>query len=386
MAGLTHRERALKALNHEETDRVPIDMGGLSQTGINVVPYKGLIKLLKLEKEAGESGLEDGSNTRGMARPTEAVLKALDVDFRGVAPGAAEETPIRWLDADNYIDEWGVLWSRIPGHPFIAKKGPFEDREPSFQDLDKFKWPDPDDPGRTRGLRAQVEKLRRETDCAIVLNLPYCVVREHHRLRGFAEGLADLLANPELSQAIMERATEISSRLARAALREIGDLVDVVSFAEDMGTQEQPFMRPELYRRLVKPYHRRFVEAIKASTHAKVAIHSDGAIYDLIPDFIDIGIEALNPVQLSARGMGDTKRLKREFGQHLTFWGAIDTHRVLPFGKPADVVAEVKRRIDDLAQGGGYVVGSVHTINAEVPPENVAAMLETARTYRLART
>jgi len=159
-------------------------------------------------------------------------------------------------------------------------------------------------------------------------------------------------------------------------------VVDVVMFPEDMGTQDQLFMRPELYRRTIKPYHRRFVEAIKGKTRAKVLIHSDGAVYEAIGDFIEMGIEALNPVQVSAKGMGDTKKLKAEFGRDLCFWGAIDTHRVLPFGTPEEVAAEVRMRIDHLGPGGGYVVASVHTINAEVPPANVAAMLETARNYR----
>ena len=141
-------------------------------------------------------------------------------------------------------------------------------------------------------------------------------------------------------------------------------------------------MSPDMYREKVKPYHRRFLEAIKANTHAKVAIHSDGAIYDILGDFIEIGIEALNPVQVSAKGMGDTKKMKQEFGKHLSFWGGVDTHQALPFGTPDDVVAETKRRIDDLGPGGGYVLASVHTINSEVPSENVAAMLETARNYR----
>jgi uroporphyrinogen decarboxylase len=125
------------------------------------------------------------------------------------------------------------------------------------------------------------------------------------------------------------------------------------------------------------------VEAIKSKTDAKVLLHSDGAVYEAVGDFIDIGVEALNPIQVSAKGMGDTRRLKAEFGRDLTFWGAIDTGRVLPFGTPGEVAAEVRTRVDHLAPGGGYVLASVHTINAEVPPANVAAMLETARSYRL---
>jgi uroporphyrinogen decarboxylase len=139
-------------------------------------------------------------------------------------------------------------------------------------------------------------------------------------------------------------------------------------------------MRPEVYREKVKPYHRRLVESIKSKTDAKVFMHSDGSVYALIPDFIDIGVEVLNPVQVSATGM-DSARLKTEFGDDLSFWGAIDTQEVLPRGTPEDVRNEVKRRIGDLAPGGGYVMGSVHNMQADVPPENVIAMFDSALEY-----
>ena len=382
MAELSHRERALKALNHEETDRVPIDIGGAGPTSIHVVPYAGLVKILGLEKEAGQVDRDDWAATHAMASPPEAVLAALGVDFRGVRLGSPELTPRETLDEDNYRDEWGVIWTRTMGNYFIAKKGPFEEKEPTLEDLEKNRWPVPDDPGLVRGLRDRCKELIEETDCALVLNLPFCILREHQRMRGFAEAMADLILNPTLTHAIMEKVLEVSAGIAVSALKEVGDIVDVVCFPEDMGSQKQLFMRPELYKKMVKPYHRRFVEAIKANTHAKVLIHSDGAIWDVIGDFIEMGIEALNPIQISANRMGDTKKMKAEFGRDLTFWGAIDTHRVLPFGTPDDVAAEVKTRIDDLSSGGGYVLASVHTINAEVPAANVAAMLETARNYR----
>jgi len=340
-----------------------------------------LIKLLNLEEEAGDLSSFDADASRGMARPTEAVLRALGIDFRGVQLAEPDHAGREWVDHDNYVDEWGVIWTRSMGSYFIAKKGPFEGEEPSFQDLEKHKWPVPDDPGRVRGLRAKVLELRAETDSAIVLNLPFCILREHQRIRGFADAMIDLMLNPGLSHTIMEKALEVSAGIAVTALREVGDIVDVVCIPEDMGSQQQLFMRPDMYREMIKPYHRRMIEAVKSKTRAKVALHSDGAISDILGDYIDIGIEALNPVQVSAAGMGDTKKLKREFGRHLTFWGAIDTHHVLPFGTPAETAAEVRRRIDDLAKDGGYVLASVHTIISEVPSGNVAAMRETARTY-----
>jgi len=383
MATLSHRERALKALDHEETDRVPIDIGGAGPTSIHVTPYTGLLKLLGLE-EAGQAQEEgEWAATHAMATPAERVLKRLDVDFRGVHLGSPDLIPTEWLDRNNYRDEWGVVWTRTAGNYFINTKGPFQEREPTLGDLKRHRWPVPGDPGRVKGLRQELERLRQETGCALVLNLPYCILRECQRMRGFAESMADLMLNPALAHAMMERVLEVSAGVAVAALGEVGDLVDVVLFPEDMGTQEQCYMRPKLYREMVKPYHRRLVEAIKSKTDAKVLLHSDGAVYEIIGDFIDIGVEALNPIQVSARGMGDTRKLKAEFGRDLCFWGAIDTHRVLPFGTPGEVAAEVRTRIDHLAPGGGYVLASVHTINAEVPPANVAAMLETARAYRL---
>ncbi|MBM3956886.1 MAG: hypothetical protein FJ313_02395, partial [Gemmatimonadetes bacterium] len=138
------------------------------------------------------------------------------------------------------------------------------------------------------------------------------------------------------------------------------------------------FMSRDLYRKMVKPHHAQEIETIRKHTKAYVVLHSDGAIFDLIPDLIDAGVQVLNPVQTSASGM-DPQRLKRAFGRNLRFWGGIDTQRVLPRGTPADVAAEVRTRISDLGRNGGYVLASVHNIQAEVPPENIVAMFETAR-------
>ena len=199
---------------------------------------------------------------------------------------------------------------------------------------------------------------------------------------GFGEFMGDLLVSPTVAHAIMEHSVQVSIGIAEAALAEVGDEVDVVQIAEDMGTQNQLFMQPAMYRRILKPYHRRLVDAIKSGTGARVLLHSDGAIYDIIADFIDIGIEVLNPIQVSATGLEDTARLKAEFGKDLSFWGAVDTHRVLPFGSPDEVAGEVRKRIDELGPDG-YVLAAVHTIMAEVPPENIIAMLRTAQNHRV---
>ena len=140
-------------------------------------------------------------------------------------------------------------------------------------------------------------------------------------------------------------------------------------------------IRPDLYRKMIKPKQRRLVEAIKQKTDAKIFYHSCGATYDLIPDLIELGFDILNPVQVSARGM-DTRKLKKEFGKEITFWGGgVDTQHILPFGSKQEVADEVKRRIDDLAPGGGFVFAAVHNIQAYVPAENIVTAFDTASSY-----
>jgi uroporphyrinogen decarboxylase len=379
MSTLTHRERVIKALSHEEPDRVPLDLGGAGVTTTNTKAYARLVKYLGIEEDLTTLV----TNKRSMTVvPSERVLQLLDIDTRGLTPSRPDLRPDEDIDENSYIDEWGVLWQRPESGHFINTGGPFQQiDDPTVVDLEKYdRWPDPHDPGRVRGLREKARKLHQETDYAIVFQLPYAVVRECQRVRGFGEWLADLIGAPVFAEGLMERALEVSVGIALTTLEQVGDYVDVVIFPEDLGIQDMCYVRPELYRKVIKPYHRRLVEAIKSKTKAKVLIHSDGAIYAIIGDLIDIGIDVLNPVQVSARDM-DTKRLKREFGNHLSFWGAIDTHRALPLGTPEEVSAEVRTRIDDLAKDGGYVVASVHNIQAEVPPENIMAMFQTAREY-----
>ena len=278
-------------------------------------------------------------------------------------------------------DEWGVIWRRPEnGGHFIPREGPFQKEEPTLAELKKYPWPEPRNPERIEGLKERACKLRQETDCAIVLTFPNGIMGDCQRVRGFGRWLEDLVINPVLAEALLDYSLMVNAEIIKFALEEMGRYVDVIGFPDDLGFQDRPYMRPELYRKIVKPYHRRLVEAIKKHSDAKIVMHCDGSIYPLVPDLIDIGVDVLNPVQLSAANM-DSRRLKVEFGDNLSFWGAIDTREVLPRGTPEDVRNEVKRRIAELASGGGYVLASVHNIQAEVPPENVVAMFDSALEY-----
>ena len=155
----------------------------------------------------------------------------------------------------------------------------------------------------------------------------------------------------------------------------IGPFVDVVLFDDDLGFQDRGYMRRTVYQDIVKPHHARVVKAIKDHSNARVVLHSDGSIRDYLPDLIEIGVDGINPVQVSAARM-DSAELKHEFGNDLCFWGAIDTQRVLPFGTPNEVRLEVQKRITDLAPGGGYIAASCHNILEEVPAQNIKAMFD----------
>ena len=373
---ISHRDRVRKALNHEDTDRVPVDFGGGPATQIHPTAYSNLLKHLGFPEE----NLPVSHRGEGqVVAPSEKILEYFDVDVRGFYTSAPDSSIGKSLGKTRYSDEWGVEWDKSDVmHPYINVLGPLQHiTEPVVADVDSIPWPIPDDPGRVRGLRDKIENLRDNTDYAVVLNLPNSTFALTQRVRGFVETLEDLLLNEAFAEALQERITDVICGIATLALTEVGDLIDGVSFGDDMGVQNQSYMSDELYKKMVKPHHRRFVDTLHKNTDAKVITHSDGSIRELIPDFIDIGIDVINPVQVSATGM-EPEQLNRDFGNDLAFWGGIDTQHVLPFGTASDVVEAVQERRKDLGRNGGFIQASVHNIQSEVPPENIVAMFETA--------
>lgn len=374
---MTHRERILTALKHKETDRVPLDLGATGATTITAKAHARLRAHLGIPAEPPPVMWSVRSGT---VVPDHSILCRFDVDARPLAlkilPSPSEGEPAEGTS----VDEWGVTWAKHGDSHFINSDGPFcHLAEPTLEDLNKFPWPDPEDPRRYEGLRESANKLHEETDYAVVLNLENGPVHRCQFVRGYATWLEDLLLRPIFAQALMDRIVEIWIQMAVRALEEAGNYVDLVMYGDDIATQNATLLRPDLYRRMLKPRHKAMVDAIKRYSKP-IIFHSCGSVYSLIPDLIEMGIDVLNPIQVSAANMA-TERLKREFGRELSFWGAIDTHKVLPTGTPAEVREEVKRRIDELRDQGGYVLSAVHNIQPEVPPENIVAMYEAALEY-----
>jgi uroporphyrinogen decarboxylase len=247
----------------------------------------------------------------------------------------------------------------------------------SIDAIANYPWPDPNDPGYTAGLAATAEKLHRESGCAIILTLPVGPLHQCQWLRGYENWMMDLASNVEFYQALMDKVTEIWLKISSRMLSAVGRNIDCIFFGDDVAYQNGPMVRRQTYDKYIKPYHVRIFSLLR-SHGAKIVYHSCGAVTSLIDDFIELGVDALNPVQVSAAGM-DTAVLKQRFGDRIAFWGGgVDTQRVLPTGTSAEVRAEVRRRIGDLAPGGGYVFCAVHNIQREVPPENIHAMYDEA--------
>ena len=374
---MNHRERALAALNHRESDRVPIDLGSTRNTGILLEAYRSLAQY---RGAAGDPESDEFGQSRiaRVAAPEEWLLGRLDVDFRGLFLGAPDRRLDRLLPDGSYQDELGVVRRRPSSSYYYDVTHSPLDRELTVVDLEAHPWPDGSDPGYTRGLREKALALRDEGEYAVVLHLQDIIVHPSQYLRGFERWYTDFILEPGLISSLLDILLEIRLQVTEQALREVGDLVDVVSCSDDIADQRGPQMSEGMYRKFIQPRHRRYFDAIHAGTDAKLLYHSCGSVAKLIPGFIDMGVDFINPVQVSASGM-DTADLKRRFGREIGFWGAVDTLRVLPFGTPEEVRAEVQRRTRDLAPEGGFVLAAVHNIQPNVPPENIVAMFQAAR-------
>jgi uroporphyrinogen decarboxylase len=239
-------------------------------------------------------------------------------------------------------------------------------------------WPDPGDPVYTEGVAERARALHQETDYAVILNLPLGVIHTAQWLRGFENWLTDLVLDPEFSIYVLDILLERWLEVSRSLIDAVRNNVDVIFFAEDIAFHNGPMVSPGTYEKIIHPYQKRIFQALHDWSPAKILYHNCGSVTWQLDDLMDMGVDALNPVQVTSYDMGDTASLKRRFGDRMAFWGAIDTGHVLPHGTPQDVQHEVFRRVGDLAAGGGYVLASVHNLQAEVPPENMCAIWEAA--------
>lgn len=365
------RERVWAAFNHEKPDRVPMDMGS-PVSSIHIDAYKRLRNYLSIK----EDKIEIIDNMQQVVKVEEEVLERFHIDTRHISLKPAQ--PWEKCSEGLYQDEWGIKYaSPVNSYYYDMVEHPLA--RATVKDLDDYLWPDAYDSRRVEGLEKEAKRLYEDTPYAIVLSgFTESLFGLPSWLRGHAQFYMDLVSNEEFVNVLLDRLLNYWKSLADIALQLIGKYIQVIRLADDLGMQEGPIISPELYRKLIKPRQREFYTFIKKRTKARVLLHSCGSIYALIPDFIEIGVDALNPIQVSAKDM-DTKRLKEEFGDKLTFWGGgCDTQHILPQGTPTQVREEVRRRIKHLAPAGGFIFTPVHNIQYDVSPESICALYDTA--------
>ena len=379
---MTPRERLLTALDHREPDRVPIDLGG-NQTGIHKFAYQKLIDLLGLKED-----IVIMDAVQQLAMPSEAVLERLGVDTRYVWAGGAKSFKggivknrrdgRLWHDL---TDEFGITWSMPDDNPYYMDISHSPLAGMTIRQIRDYPFPKGDDPSRFDGLRDRAMRIRNQTPYPVISGISGVVYEICWYMRGLENLFIDMIEQPAVLEAIIDRTLEFWLGWFRLFLDEAGDVVDVIMIGDDLAGQDGPLFAPRIYRSIVKPRQKRLVQYIKSRTKAKIWYHSCGSIIEYIPDLLDNGIDILNPVQVSARGM-DPRRLKAAYGDRLVFWGGgIDSQHILPRATPDEVRDHVRRNVEALKPGGGYVFNNVHNIQADVPPENVLAMFDAAREF-----
>jgi len=365
------RERVIKSLNHEEPDRIPIDIGA-PVTSFHIESYMNLRKYLGFKL----NDVKIIDHVQQTAKPEEDILRRFHIDTRHIFIKPAR--PTKQISQLLYEDEWGIKTVKpASSHYFDMVEHPLA--KVNLDDLENYDWPDPTNAIRVDGLKEDTKRLYESTPYALVLNgFSETFFGLPSWLRGHQQFYMDLLLNPKFVNRLLDKLLQYWKTLADIVLELIGEYIQVVRVADDLGAQKGLIISPQLYRKYIKPRQKEFYAHIKERTDAKLLLHSCGSIYEIIPDLIEIGIDVINPVQVSAKNM-DSLKLKNEFGDKLSFWGgSCDTQTILPYKTPVEIEKEVKKRISDFFPGGGFIFASIHNIQYDVPPENICALFDTA--------
>lgn len=379
---MTSRERVLTTINHGQADRVPLIIGVSNATGIKMKPYQGIKQLAGIE--APDNYLYDWPEL-GTAEIDEQTMLRLHSDVRGVLDLEPESVRRRNRQREphsDFIDSWGSGQTETTPGDWYPGIHPIPEAR-TRDDLDAYPgWPDMSDPSRIAHVREQARLLAEENSFAI-LATPWLLFpfERAHAMQGMETFLMNMAMDQDFARALLEKIAVYCKQLMGPFLEQLGDNVDIIKIGDDLGTQESLMISPKMYREILKPVHADFISFIKARTNAKVLFHSDGDVAPLIDDFIEIGVDILNPIQTSAGKMSDLASLKKHFGNNIIFCGGIDSHRILPHGSVAEVREEVRRVIQSLGPGGGCMIGAVHTVMNDVPPENVLAMVDAVEEF-----
>lgn len=401
---MTSRERIHAALNHEEADRVPIDFGGSRVTGIAGTAYKRLLDHLGVEEDIKIYDIK-----QQLADPSVEMIKRMGGDCAQLTRlGPTTGMPFlmidRWekgqmtdgtpcLVPEGYEPEFlddgavgvmrdgklfairpeGSLYFDVCGRPLEHAETP--------ADIDAWKWPDPWTDREADYIKARAEYLYNETDLAIFAGMPLMngsFFEIGHTLFGYETFMMNLMLKRDLMEYWLESMLEHDLEILDKFLGIAGDYISVIQLNDDLGAQDALQLSPAMYRDMFKPRQRKWIEFVKQRSNAKVFFHCDGAISEILDDFIEIGIDILNPLQTSAEGM-EPGAIKKRFGDNICFWGGgSETQTTLPFGTVEEVARESAERVRLLGPGGGYVFTTIHNIQPDIPPEKIMAVFGAA--------
>jgi len=370
---MTPRERMRKALSREEPDRVPIDFGQDFHNGIHECAYARLLDHLGLQAH-GEFRIYD--LMQRLVRVDDRVLDRFEVDTRYIMANPSEHFSLRVEPDGSFEDEWGIYRKRC-GHFCENVRPPLASA--NRQEIIRHRFPDPTDPSRFRGLRERAQALYRDTGYALMAGQAASLFYLSSELIGFERYMLEAASDLPLIEVLADKVLEWMCEFTRRYLAGIGDCVEAWWMGDDWGMQTGPIVRPAFFRKVFKPRYARLLDVVRSSSRAKICLHTCGATRWILPDLIDLGVDAVHPLQATAEGNGDPDLLKREFGGRIAFYSNIANTTVLPNGTPEEVRAEAARKIRALAPGGGYVFSAGHNIQADVPPENILALFDTAR-------
>lgn len=393
---MTSRERVVAAVGRREPDRIPIDLAGHRSSGIAAMAYARLRHYLGLPPRP----LRVYDVIQQLAVVDDDVLERLGVDVVELGRGFALEaedwkpwmlpdgTPCyipAWIPLERAADRWVIrmasgdaLFHMPDGGSFFQRcHYPFQEREDFGRLADLVtEIPVACPPGPVAGaaLVSGAMRLRAATHRAIVGLFEGGFMETGQNLYGPEAFLAMLGAEPRRVHRLLERLTELHLHRLEQFLKAVGNAIDILQFADDLGTQSGPLISTAMYREFFLPRHRALWRQAGKGAGVPVMLHSCGGIRELIPDLISAGVDAINPVQIGCRGM-DAGALKRDFGRDLCFWGGgCDNYHSMPERQPGEIARHIRSQAALLSSGGGFVFHPVHHIMADVPPENVVAI------------
>lgn len=412
---MNSRELVLASINHQEVGKVPVDLGATPSSGISAIAYSNLTQYLGMENS--KTRIYDV--VQQVAQPEEEIIDRFNIDVidigRAFNDQEDEWIPMelanghkayypRWFHPERQAD--GSYLARNHKGQIIAKmpKGatffdqtvfPYENAYPShYRDIDEAMsqvlwqslvhspWDHSSDPDFWDKLREKTLYLRQNTDKALMIVCGCNLFEWGTFLRRIDNFLMDIYTDQDKVEELLDVLMEKHLATLEKVCHSVGDIVDILRFGDDLGMDSGPFMSPDKYKEIFKPRHRQLCDYVHKHSNMKTFLHSCGSIYALMPDLIEAGYDIINPVQTNVYNM-EAERLKREFGRDIAFWGGgVNTRAILNRGTTQQVKDDVRRNIEILLPGGGFVFNPIHNIMPDVPPQNIVAMFEAIDEYR----